>query len=200
MIRFLEGVLEEKEPARLVLRVGGVGYEIFIPLSSYDPLPPTGGTCRLQIYDCVREDAHDLFGFLSSLERRLFVLLLGVNGIGPKMALNALSGLSPRDLVAAIAGGDVKRLASISGIGKKKAERIVVELRDRITEGEALAAATSAEAGPEDIKRRDAILALISLGYKQVDATRLLQQTVTGPIHALTVEDLVRRALSGTRD
>jgi len=200
MIRFLEGVLEEKQPTRLVLQAGGVGYEVFIPLSSYDSLPPEGNTCRLQIFDCVREDTHDLFGFSTQLERRLFVLLLGVRGIGPKMALNALSGLSPRDLMAAVAGGDVKRLSSISGIGKKKAELIIVELRDRISEGEALAATGIRDAGPEDIKRRDAILALISLGYKQIDAARLLQRSVTGPTDTLTVEDLVRQALTGARD
>jgi Holliday junction DNA helicase RuvA len=199
MIRFLEGVLEEKEPSRVVLQVGGVGYEVFIPLSSYDPLPGIGETCRLRIYDHVREDAHDLFGFVTEFERRLFVLLLGVSGIGPRMALNTLGGLTPRDLVAALANGDVKRLSSINGIGRKKAERMVVELRDRLTEGEALAAAGIAGAGPEDIQRRDAILALISLGYKQADAIRLLQQTAPDPIGDLSVEDLVRRALAGTR-
>lgn len=199
MIRFLEGVLEEKEPSRVVLQVGGVGYEVFIPLSSYDPLPGIGETCRLRIYDHVREDAHDLFGFVTEFERRLFVLLLGVSGIGPRMALNTLGGLTPRDLVAALANGDVKRLSSINGIGRKKAERMVVELRDRLTEGEALAAAGIAGAGPEDIQRRDAILALISLGYKQADAIRLLQQTAPDPIGDLGVEDLVRRALTGTR-
>lgn len=199
MIRFLEGVLEEKEPSRVVLRVGGVGYEVFIPLSSYDPLPGVGETCRLRIYDHIREDTHDLFGFVTESERRLFVLLLGVSGIGPRMALNTLGGLAPRDLVAALVNGDVKRLSSVNGIGRKKAERMVVELRDRITEGEALAAAGAAGAGPEEIKRKDAVLALISLGYKQADALRLLQQTAPDPIGNLGVEDLVRRALAGTR-
>lgn len=199
MIRFLEGVLEEKEPSRVVLRVGGVGYEVFIPLSSYDPLPGVGETCRLRIYDHIREDTHDLFGFVTESERRIFVLLLGVSGIGPRMALNTLGGLAPRDLVAALVNGDVKRLSSVNGIGRKKAERMVVELRDRITEGEALAAAGAAGAGPEEIKRKDAVLALISLGYKQADALRLLQQTAPDPIGNLGVEDLVRRALAGTR-
>lgn len=199
MIRFLEGVLEEKEPSRVVLRVGGVGYEVFIPLSSYDPLPGVGETCRLRIYDHLREDAHDLFGFVTEAERRLFTLLLGVSGIGPRMALNTLGGLTPRELVAALAGGDVKRLSSINGIGRKKAERMIVELRDRLTEGETLAAAGAAEAGPGDIKRRDAILAMISLGYKQADAVRLLQQTAPDPIGDLGVEDLVRRALAAAR-
>jgi holliday junction DNA helicase RuvA len=118
-----------------------------------------------------------------------------VSGIGPKIALSALSGLSVRDLTAAIVQGDVKRLSSLSGIGKKTAERMVVELRDKIGDGEALAAVAGAAATPGDQKTRDAILALVSLGYKPVDAQQLVRKAAAGLKPGATVEELVRRAL-----
>ncbi|MDZ4197707.1 MAG: Holliday junction branch migration protein RuvA [Kiritimatiellia bacterium] len=199
MICFLEGGVVEKQPARVVLQVAGVGYEVFIPLSSYDRLPSQGGTCRLLIYDCIREDAHDLYGFATAEERRIFLLLLGVSGIGPKTALNALSGLSPREMTAAIAGNDLKRLSSISGIGRKTAERIVVELRDKITAGEALEAVSGGEGTPEDSRRRDAVLALIALGYKQIEAIRLVRAAVPEASSSMGVEEIVRLALLSSR-
>jgi len=199
MICFLEGVLEEKQPTRAVIQAGGVGYEVHIPLSSFDRLPDEGRICRLLIYDCVREDAHELFGFVSKEERRLFLLLLGVGGIGPKTALSALSGMSPRELIAAVVEGDVKRLSSISGIGKKTAERILVELRDRLTAGEALEAVAGPDPMSGDTRRRDAVLALVSLGYKQVDAIRLVRAAVPESASGLDVEEIVRLALNSGR-
>ena len=197
MITFLEGVLVDKDPTRVVINVGGVGYEVFIPLSSYDRLPAEGVVCKILIYDHVREDSHVLYGFLTVDERRMFLLLLNINGIGPKLAMTALSGLSIRDLKAAIAQADVKRLSSISGIGKKTAERMVVELRDKLGAGEAMEAITAKqETTPEKVRARDAILALISLGYKQADAQQMVRQAVEGTKPDATVEEVVRRALA----
>ena len=136
MIVFLDGVLEEKEPTRVVVAVGGVGYEASIPLSSYDRLPAVGQRVRLLTVPVIREDAHLLFGFMTDEERALFLQLTSVNGIGPKLGLAVLSGLSVRDLKAAIAAGDVKRLSGISGIGKKTAERLILEMRDKLGKGD----------------------------------------------------------------
>ena len=197
MITFLDGLLEEKEPGRAVLNVVGVGYEVQIPLSSYEHLPAPGARCRVLIHDHIREDAHLLFGFASEAERRLFVLLLGVSGIGPKIALSALSGMSVRELVQSIVGRDVKRLSSISGIGKKTAERLVVELRDRISEGDALAS-VAAEPTVENLKMRDAILALVTLGYRRGEAQELINKRVTPELLATAaIEDVVRKVLAG---
>lgn len=197
MITFLEGVVVDKDPTRLVLNVGGVGYEIFIPLSSYDRLPAPGDDCKILTYDHVREDIHVLYGFLTAEERRMFLMLLNISGIGPKLALTALSGLSIKDLKASIAQADVKRLSSISGIGKKTAERIVVELRDKLGAGEAMEAITAQEEmTPENARMRDAILALISLGHKQADAQQLARTAAAGVKPDVTVEEIVRRALA----
>ena len=197
MITFLDGLLEEKEPGRAVLNVAGVGYEVQIPLSSYEHLPAPGARCRVLIHDHIREDAHLLFGFASEAERRLFVLLLGVSGIGPKIALSALSGMSVRELVQSIVGRDVKRLSSISGIGKKTAERLVVELRDRIGEGDALAS-VAVEPTAENLKMRDAILALVTLGYRRSEAQELINKRVNPEMLATAaVEDVVRKVLAG---
>lgn len=198
MISFLEGILEVRQPTHVVLNVGGVGYEVLIPLSSFDRLPREGERCRLLTFDLPREDEHLLIGFATEDERSLFRRLLAVSGIGPKTALSALSGLSPRELKLAITQGDVKRLSSITGVGKKTAERIVVELRDKITAGEALeAAAGAAPSGPADLRRRDAVLALISLGYKQAEAVRMVTAVAPEATEGLTVEEIIRRALSG---
>jgi Holliday junction DNA helicase RuvA len=198
MITFLEGLLEEKRPTRVVLNVAGVGYEVLLSLRTFDRLPASGERCRLLIHDYLREDQHTLYGFSSEEERTMFTLLLGISGIGPKIALSALSGLSVRDIRAAVAGNDVKRLSSVTGIGKKMAERIVVELRHRITAGEILEAVSGTpEAEPEDPRLRDTVLALIALGYKQVEAARMAQRALGGAVPGMSVEDLVRKALMG---
>ncbi len=198
MITFLEGQLVDKQPTRIVMNVGGVGYEVFIPLSSYDRLGAVNERCKLLTYHYVREDAQILYGFVTDGERRMFELLLSINGIGPKIALSALSGLSVRELKAAVAENDVKRLNSISGVGRKTAERMVIELRDKFSEGEALEAMTGAdEPGPGDVRMRDAVLALISLGYKQADAQKMVRNVVATDTDGSGVEEIVRRALMG---
>lgn len=198
MITFLEGRLVDKQPTRIVMDVGGVGYEVFIPLSSYDRLNAENGTCRVLTYHYVRDDAQILYGFITAGERRMFELLLSISGIGPRIALSALSGMSVRELKAAVVENDIKRLHSISGIGRKTAERMVIELRDKLSEGEALEAMTGAEdPGPDDLRMRDAILALISLGYKQVDAQKMVRHTLAADTESASVEAVVRRALTG---
>jgi len=198
MITFLNGVVVEKMPMRLVLDVGGVGYEVFIPLSSYDLLPACEQECRILIYDHIREDLHKLFGFITENERKMFILLLSISGVGPKLALSALSGLSIRELTAAIAAGDVKRISSISGIGKKMAERIVVDLRDKIDQADIFDAVSGVRDVPENmVKIQDAVMALISLGYKQEPARKM----VLGVMSAnkgddLSVEDIIKHSLA----
>jgi holliday junction DNA helicase RuvA len=197
MITYIQGVLVEKQPIRVVLDAGGIGYEVFIPLSSYDHLPAVNSACRLLTFDYVREDQRTLYGFLTEAERSMFIHLLSVNGVGPKIALGALSGISLRDLAIAISAGDVQRLGSVSGIGKKKAERIVVELRDKIGDSEVLAGADQAGAMPgEDGTTRDAMLALVSLGYKQNDARTMVRGAMGHGANTGSVEDIVRRALA----
>jgi len=197
MIAFLNGTLVEKEPTAVVLDIGGVGYEIAIPLSTYDLLPPTGQTCRILIHDHVREDAHLLFGFATDSERKLFRLLQNVGGIGAKTALGALSGMSARDLKLAIVSRDTKMLARVPGIGKKTAERIVVELADKIDPLEAMAADDTPGAKPTLTgQMRDAVLALCALGHPQDVALKLIQQAVADGNAADDTEALIKRALS----
>jgi holliday junction DNA helicase RuvA len=195
MITFLDGILEEKQPARVVVNVGGVGYEIAVPLSSFDRLPPEGGQARILIYHHITDSSQALFGFATEEERRMFTLLLGISGVGPKIAVSALSGLSVRELKAALVESDVKRISSISGIGKKTAERIIVELRDKFSAGETLEALSGAQEEPADRRLRDAALALVSLGYKQDDARKMIKSL--NPAADTAVEDLVRMALTG---
>ncbi len=196
MITFLEGTLVEKSPTRAVLDVGGVGYEVSIPLSSFDHLPDEGKLCRILTVDYIREDQHALFGFISATERQLFNLLMTVTGIGPKLAISVLSSMSPPDVQLAILDRDVKRLCSISGIGRKTAERIIVDLRDKISASEAAVAAAGKTQSPADKRARDAVLALISLGYKQADAQKKVIEVVAREPGITSVEEIVRKTLS----
>lgn len=197
MIAYVRGTLTEKTPALAVIEAGGVGYELHIPLSSYDRLPEPGQEVKLLTHHYVREDNQQLFGFATAEEKGLFERMLAVSGIGPRLALGALSGLSVREFKAAVVEGDVKRLSSISGIGKKTAERMVIELKDKISGGEALEALASGPGGAIDVRLRDTVLALVSLGYKQADAQKMLKGLVDTIRPDDTVEDLVRKALTG---
>ena len=197
MITFLDGTLVEKSPGQVVLDVSGVGYEVFIPLSSYDRLPAEGQPCRLMTFDYIREDQHSLFGFISRMERRLFILLMTVSGIGPKLAISALSAMSPRDIQAAILERDVKRLSTISGIGRKTAERIILDLRDKVSAAEAADASTQPQS-PADKRARDAVLALISLGFKQPDAQKKVNEVIGQDPNIASVEEIVRKTFSNT--
>ncbi|HTJ00135.1 MAG TPA: Holliday junction branch migration protein RuvA [Dongiaceae bacterium] len=197
MISFLHGKLSDALPTQVILEVGGVGYDVLIPLSSFDKLPAPGGEVKLLTHLVVREDAHVLYGFMTAAERELFRLLINtVSGIGPKIALNILSGISVSAFRGAVAGGDVKALAQISGVGKKTAERIVVELRDKIGAAGAWEASSATRTlTPDDQKVNDAVLALMALGFKQPEAHESVRaaQAMLGPQAGL--EDLVRACL-----
>jgi len=195
MIAFLHGMLAEKTPSVATLDVGGVGYEVFISLNTYDRLPATGSDCRLLVYHHIREDAQMLFGFLQAEEKGMFERLINVNGIGPKSALSVLSGLTVAELSTAIADSDVKRISAVHGIGKKTAERIVVELRDKINPLEALSLKT-AEGDPQATVLRDTLLALGSLGFPTDQARKMAQAALDANPSIKDTETLLRRALN----
>src|SRR5262245_32408396 len=197
MITFLHGKLIEVLPTQVTVDVHGVGYEVLIPLSSYDKLPLPGHDVKLLTHLAVREDAHVLYGFMTAQERDTFRLLINtVSGIGPKIALNVLSGMNVIAFRGAVANGDVKALSQISGVGKKTAERIVVELRDKVGAAGAWEA-SSAKRGlsPEDQKLNDAVLGLIALGFKQVEAHDSVRAALRALGPTANVEDLVRASL-----
>jgi Holliday junction DNA helicase RuvA len=197
MITFLHGKLVETLPTHVVLDVNGVGYEALIPLSSYDKLPSPGQPVTLLTQLVIREDAHTLYGFMTTDERDLFRLLVNnVSGIGPKIALNILSGISVTAFRGAVASADVKALSQISGVGKKTAERIVVELRDKVGMAGAWEAASAKRGLSADEQRlNDAVLALIALGFKQIEAHDSVRQAQAVLGANAGVEDLVRACL-----
>jgi Holliday junction DNA helicase RuvA len=201
MIACLEGTLIEAMPTQVIIDVQGVGYEVQIPTSSFDRLPAVGGRLKLLTHLVVREDAHLLYGFATAAERDLFRLLIHtVSGIGPRTALNVLSGMSPVAFRGAVADGDTKALARLNGVGKKTAERIVVELRDKVGAAGAWEA-SSARHGqtPQEQRANDAVLALMALEIKGPQAQEAVRaaQALLGP--QATVEDLVRVALKQGR-
>lgn len=197
MITFLQGKLIESLPTLVVVEVNGIGYEVQIPLSSFDKLPAPGQPVKILTQLIVREDAHLLYGFMTEGERNLFRMLTGtVSGIGPKTALNILSGISVTAFRGAVAGSDVKALSQISGVGKKTAERIVVELRDKIGAAGALEAASEKHGlAPNDQKINDAVLALMALGLKQPEAQETVRAAQAMLGATATVEELVRASL-----
>jgi Holliday junction DNA helicase RuvA len=174
VIAHLRGTILEKQPNRVVVDVGGVGYDVAVPLSTFYGLGDAGGAVTLRVHTHVREDAISLFGFATALELDLFERLIAISGIGPKVGLAVLSGIEPLDLIGAIERSDLARLTAIPGVGKKTSERIVLELKDRLPKVQAVAAA--ADAGDAPVLRDDLLSALMNLGYhrplveKAVDA------------------------------
>jgi Holliday junction DNA helicase RuvA len=196
MIALLTGRLAFKAPSHLALDVQGVGYEVFIPLSTYYNLPNVQDSLTLSIHTHVREDAIQLFGFSTPQEKEAFVLLLSVSGIGPKSALGILSALPVSDLVSAIQSGDVEKLETVPGIGKKSAGRLVLELKDKLTKlHPALVPSDAQLLKGRDEQFDDALSALTNLGYRTSDAKEALkaaQQLRSGP---LTLQELIRESL-----
>jgi len=172
VIARLRGKLIEKEPSRVVLDVNGVGYEVFVPLTTFTAMPASGGEVALDIHTHVREDALALYGFSSRQERRVFERLIGISGIGPRLAVTILSGGSVEGLVTAIRRGDLGRLTAIQGVGKKTAERIVVELKDKFND-------LSVEA-PKPAVEVDVLSALENLGYPAAVAEAALRRAAEG--------------------
>lgn len=196
MIAYLRGVLAEKEITRVVVECHGVGYEAAIPLSTFDRLPAEGAEVKLYTHHEVREDAQLLFGFATKPERDMFRLVTTVSGVGPKLALSVLSGLTVGDLQLAVSQGDAKRLAAVKGIGKKTAARIVVELKDKINPIEALANATAETSREQGAVLRDAMLALAALGFSEDIARAKVQQVLDGEPGLADVETILKRALA----
>jgi len=179
MIAFLRGRVLDKQPNRLVVDVQGVGYELHVPLSTYYEVGEEGAEIALRVHTHVRDDALQLFGFLTALELQVFERLIAISGIGPKLAIAVLSGIDPRDLVSAVQRGDVARLTAIPGIGKKTAERIVLELRDRLQQLAAAPAAGAAPAeAPADRLRDDLVSALVNLGYHRPQAEKTVESAL----------------------
>jgi Holliday junction DNA helicase RuvA len=196
MIAALTGRLASKAPAQITLDVQGVGYEVFIPLSTFYSLPDHNELISLSIYTHLREDALQLFGFLSAQEKDAFVLLIGISGIGPKLALSVLSALSIPDFVSAVQAGDVEKLETVPGIGKKSAARIVLELKDKIGRlpltPTAQSQSANATLGRVD---EDALSALVNLGYKAAEVKDVLKRVANARPEPLPLKDLIREAL-----
>jgi Holliday junction DNA helicase RuvA len=196
MIAHLRGSLQSKSPRYLILDVNGVGYEVTVPLTTFYELPDLGNTVSFHIHTHVRENALQLYGFRSPQEKELFVRLMGVNGIGPRLAINILSGISAGELVATVRQEDVARLTVIPGVGRKTAERIIVELRDKL--------AGLDVPGESDLPARqqkstavldDALSALLNLGYRRAVAQRAIDQACKILQRNITVESLLQECL-----
>jgi Holliday junction DNA helicase RuvA len=191
MIAHLRGTVFEKHPNRLIVDVAGVGYDVLVPLSTFYTCGDPGTEIALRIHTHVREDQLALYGFATPLELAMFERLIAVSGIGPKLALAVLSGIEPRDLVGAIQRNDLARLTAIPGVGKKTAERICVELRDRLPKS---VAATDAPPSPGDTLRDDLVSALINLGYHRQAIEKSLDKLLSN-LTEPRFEDVLRLAL-----
>ncbi|MEZ4281348.1 MAG: Holliday junction branch migration protein RuvA [Myxococcota bacterium] len=199
MIAWLEGLLRERAPTRIVLDVRGVGYELFVPLSTSEALPELGKTVSMLVHTAVREDAIQLFGFLTPAERELFLLLLKANRVGPRLALTILSGMAPRRLLAVLRDGDASGLRKVPGVGPKLAERIAVELRDdaaklagRLADDPAESLVPSMQAAEPD---EELLSALVNLGYPRSQAERVVAAALAEAPPDARIEVLIRLAL-----
>jgi Holliday junction DNA helicase RuvA len=197
VIAHLRGSILEKHPNRIVIDVNGVGYDVFVPLSTFYGLGEPGAAIALRIHTHVREDAFLLYGFATLLEQELFERLIGVSGIGAKVALAVLSGIEPQELIRAIERGDLARLTAIPGVGKKTSERIVLELKDRLPRAAATTAAAGAAAPAAPVLRDDVVSALVNLGYHRPLAEKAAEAAIKtiGSFSDAGFERLLRQAL-----
>ncbi len=199
MIATLTGRLQEKQPGRAVVDVGGVGYELLISSRTHERLPDLGSEVFLHVHTSVREDAITLFGFTERSEKRFYLLLNTVSGVGPKLALGILSGIAPAELAEAIVARDMTRLVALSGVGKKTAQRLCVELADKVSAFRGVADGETGmgrEAVGDDVAR-DAVSALVNLGYGENHARQAVRQVMKTVDGGATgkVEDIIRQAL-----
>ncbi len=203
MISSLKGILADVKMTEISVDVNGVGYEVFIPLSTFDKLPKEGEKVSLFIHTNVKEDAIQLFGFATEIEKKLFRLLVGhVSGVGPRLALNVLSSVSPETLYSAVSEGNAKALGKVSGIGKKTADRIVLELRNKMKAGDFLAlkdgknAGSGGAEGAQSKSCEDAILALTQLGFKYENVAKAVHEIVKDMKPSeMNTENVIRKAL-----
>jgi Holliday junction DNA helicase RuvA len=195
MIASLRGTVQLREPGRVVLETGGVGYELFVPLATYHRLPQPGELARLEVRQVVREDSLTLYGFATASEKQAFELLMQVQQVGPKLALAILSVLSAQELVSAIQREDVRLLDAVPGVGPKVAERIVRELRDKTDAITPVAAPPGAEEG--STLSEDAVSALVNLGYKPLEARRAVDKVApTAVASGADLETVIRKSLA----
>jgi Holliday junction DNA helicase RuvA len=193
VIAFLRGRVIDKQPNRVIVDVGGVGYEVHVPLSTFYEIGDEGAEVCLRVFTHVREDTLQLYGFFTDLERQVFERLIGISGIGPKLAIAVLSGMDSRELIVAVQRADVVRLTGIPGIGKKTAERIVLELKDRLTLLAAPAVMGTAPVSTGDRLRADLLSALQNLGYHRPQVERAINSVTSSP--DVTFEQALRDAL-----
>ncbi len=194
MIGYLHGVLREKQPPALLIEVQGVGYEIEAPMTTFYDLPAVGEPVRLYTHLAVREDAHTLYGFSKLSDRTLFRTLIKVNGVGAKLALTILSGMEAGLFAACVQAGDTASLVKLPGVGKKTAERLVVEMRDRLSDWDVSGAAVTGKVPVADVLNpvEEAVSALVALGYKPADASRMVRAV---DVDGLGTEEIIRSAL-----
>jgi Holliday junction DNA helicase RuvA len=200
MIAHLSGILLSKQPNSIIVDVGGVGYDLIIPVSTFYELEEVGANTQLRVYTHVREEALQLYGFKTARERELFLQIISVSGIGPKIAITLLSGMGANEIIASIRTNNLARLTSIPGVGRKTAERLVVELRDKITalsspalEEEFAGEAARARTSP-DAMRDDALSALLNLGYQKTAAEKAIKAAIDEG-GELTLDIILRRGL-----
>ena len=200
MISYIRGVLAEKEPTRAVIEAGGVGYELLVPLSTYEKLPRVGAEAKLLACHCVREDDELLFGFATDDERAMFAKLTSVSGVGPKIAIAILSGSSIAELSMSIAGGDAKRISAIRGVGRKTAEKICVELRDKVSEfAFSGRGGADGEGAVATQVARDAIAALRALGFNEETSSKMVADVLAKNPEIDSVEEAIKLSLSGRK-
>jgi holliday junction DNA helicase RuvA len=192
VIAQISGTLAQKAPGELIVDVGGVGYQVFIPLNVFYRLPEIGARVTLYIHTHLREDALQLFGFQEATEKQVFLLLNSVAGIGPKLAINILSGIAADELTQAIKEGDQLRLVSIPGVGKKLAERMIVELRDKFATFQAQVTETPVASNGSELMQ-DAVSALVNLGYRKAEVEKSVLDTIQAG--NITLEEVIKEAL-----
>ena len=195
MIAHLKGQLTYKSPEYTIVDVSGVGYQVFTPLSTYYALPDPGQTVSLRVHTRVREDELKLFGFLTEEEQTIFQKLITINKVGPKLALGILSGMSPADLISTIMNNDAARLSTIPGVGKKTAERLTLELKDKLADL-ALEMEHHPEAAPKQGFYDDALSALVNLGYKKPEAEKALKTICNQNGKDASLEELIKESLN----
>ena len=195
MIAYVKGIIAHKDGYGVILEANGIGYEMSMSSKALGTLPAVGNTAQVWTYLHVKDDGMSLFGFCDASEKEMFVKLIGVSGIGPKMAISALSTFNPKELASAIAAGDVTRISSVPGIGKKTAQRLVLELKDKVTDEELTSSGPSVSVRPAaDSAETEAIEALMALGYPASDAAKAVS-AVAG--QAAKTDEILRLALRG---
>lgn len=199
MIARIRGILSYKSVSHVIVDVHGIGYRVFVPLTTFYELPETGQSVSLNTYTHVKEDALHLFGFHTPEDQSIFQMLISVSGIGPRLALNILSGIPARECIQAVLQGNLSRLVAIPGVGKKTAERMVLELKDKFLKMDptAIAAAGIVSRDGEEAMKEDALSALVNLGYKSAMAKKIIDKVVAESSGVLSLDHLLKKTLKG---